>query len=352
MAGIRHHILPRFLLKGFASKVVADQVFTWVYRKNGKVFESNIINVAVERYFYGKGGELNVDDEITEIENTFAPFLTSLRREEDGYYIVDPKMSEFVGHLTSRTKHLRDSFIESTGFLLDTLFAYLADKKNFNDFLLEYYKRHPEVIRQALDNALAQMSLDRYQRHRLKNFMLSLLTPEIIAAQIEQESSEYSFMFKTLGPMLLEKLPQLVAEGQIKTLAKSRIAEPRVDTYRQLRWHVRKSENSLILGDVGCLFEVRGAKSFKSLTDKHDQIITAYLPISLDTMVVGTNSTEISQIDFGEINKTFAKGSREFFVCSESSEDVRILLQSIGGEAEIISREELRQLVNEIIWEA
>src|SRR5215207_5356474 len=100
MAGIRHHILPRFLLKGFASKVVADQVFTWVYRKNGKVFESNIINVAVERYFYGKGGELNVDDEITEIENTFAPFLTSLRREEDGYYIVDPKMSEFVGHLT------------------------------------------------------------------------------------------------------------------------------------------------------------------------------------------------------------------------------------------------------------
>jgi len=84
MAGIRHHILARFLLKGFASKVSGDQTFTWVYRKEGKVFESNIINVAVERYFYGKEGELSVDDEITEIEKTFAPLLSSLRIEEDG----------------------------------------------------------------------------------------------------------------------------------------------------------------------------------------------------------------------------------------------------------------------------
>jgi len=352
MAGIRHHILPRFLLRGFASKVIGDQTFTWVYRKEGKVFESNIINVAVERYFYGKDGELSVDDEITEIEKTFAPLLTSLRREEDGYDIVDPKISEFVGHLTSRTTHLRESFIASTGFLLNTLFGFLADKKNFNEFLLEYYKRHPEVIRQALDNALARMSLDRYQRRRLKSLMLSLLTPEIIAAQIEQESSEYSFMFKALGPMLLEKLPTLVAEGQIKTLAKSLIAEPRVDNYRQLRWHVRKSEKSLILGDVGCLFEVRGAKRFKSLTDKDDEIVAAYVPISSDTMVVGTNSSEVSQSHFGEMNKTFAMCSREFFVCRESSEDVRILLLSIGAEAEIISHEELRQLVKEIILEA
>jgi len=44
MAGIRQHILPRFLLKGFASKVVGQEVFTWVYREEGKFFESNIIN--------------------------------------------------------------------------------------------------------------------------------------------------------------------------------------------------------------------------------------------------------------------------------------------------------------------
>jgi len=130
---------------------------------------------------------------------------------------------------------------------LDTLFNYLADKKNFNEFLLEYYKRHPEVLRQALDNALARMPLERFQRRRLRSIMMGLLTPEIIAGQIEQESSEYSFMFKALGPMLLEKLPTLVAEGQINTLAKSLIAEPRVDDYRRMRWRIRKSSQPLIL---------------------------------------------------------------------------------------------------------
>jgi hypothetical protein len=107
----------------------------------------------------------------------------------------------------------------------------------------------------------------------------------------------------------------------------------------------------LILGDVGCLFEVRDVKRFKSLSDKNDAIVAAYLPISSDTMVVGTSGSAMS-LDFGEINKRLAKCGREFFVCSESSEDIRSLLPSIGTEAEIISQEELRQIVREIILEA
>jgi len=92
-------------------------------------------------------------------------------------------------------------------------------------------------------------------------------------------------------------------------------------------------------------------KRFKALNDKDDEIVATYLPISSDTMVVGTSCSELPRIDFGEINKTFAKCSREFFVCGENSEGVEILLQSIGAEAEIISQEELRQLIKEIILE-
>lgn len=75
MAGIRHHILPKFLLKGFASKVDGQEVFTWVYRKEGKVFEANTLNVSVEKHFYGKTGELNVDDEIRILRNDLQDFL-------------------------------------------------------------------------------------------------------------------------------------------------------------------------------------------------------------------------------------------------------------------------------------
>ncbi|MBA3569153.1 MAG: DUF4238 domain-containing protein [Pyrinomonadaceae bacterium] len=142
---------PKFLLKGFASKVDEQEVFTWVYRKEGKVFEANTLNVSVEKHFYGKTGELNVDDEITDIEKRFARLLDALRNEDHTCATLDPNLPEFVGHLSSRTKHLRDSFIDSTEFLTSTLFTYLGDEKNFRTWILEYYRRHPEVVRKALD---------------------------------------------------------------------------------------------------------------------------------------------------------------------------------------------------------
>jgi Protein of unknown function (DUF4238) len=64
MAGTRHHIIPRFLLKGFASKVERDQTFAWVFRKGRIPFETNINNI-VENDFYGKEG---ADEAITMAE--------------------------------------------------------------------------------------------------------------------------------------------------------------------------------------------------------------------------------------------------------------------------------------------
>ena len=65
MAGVRQNILPRFLLKGFASRLEAQEVFTWVFRKGRNIFEANIKNVAVEKHFYTQVANTSVDDEIT-----------------------------------------------------------------------------------------------------------------------------------------------------------------------------------------------------------------------------------------------------------------------------------------------
>lgn len=199
MAGIRHHILPRFLLKGFASKVAGQAVFTWVYRKGGKVFEANIVNVGVEKHFYGKEGELNVDDEITDVERGFAILLDELRGKDNAYEILDPKIADFVGHLSGRTKHLRDSLIDATGVLTNTLTGYLADQNNFRSWILEYYKRHPEVMKKALDDEIGKMQLTRHQRLLLKQRMLMVLRPELVVAQMDKDIPQYALMFSVLG---------------------------------------------------------------------------------------------------------------------------------------------------------
>lgn len=115
MAGVRQHILPRFLLKGFASKMDGQEVFTWVCRKGGNIFEANIKNVAVEKHFYTGPGEINVDDEITEIERGFALLLDELRQKNDGFevQILGCPSSLFISAAELST--LRDSFIDMTG---------------------------------------------------------------------------------------------------------------------------------------------------------------------------------------------------------------------------------------------
>jgi len=53
MAGNRHHVIPKFLLKGFTSRIKSNQFYTNVYLGN-KTYESNIINVGVDKDFYVK----------------------------------------------------------------------------------------------------------------------------------------------------------------------------------------------------------------------------------------------------------------------------------------------------------
>ena len=55
MSGKRQHLIPQFLQEGFASHTSGEKTFTWIYRKGVPPFNSNIINVGVEGWFYTEG---------------------------------------------------------------------------------------------------------------------------------------------------------------------------------------------------------------------------------------------------------------------------------------------------------
>jgi hypothetical protein len=355
MAGSKHHILPRFLLKGFASRIIPragkqDDVFVWVYRKEGKAFEAKTTNVGFETHFYGKEGELNVDDEITAIEHEFAISLDELRTQDDGYKVSNDKVIEFITHLSSRTKHLRDSLIDSYAFLTNNLFGYFSDYDNWKAWCIEHLKRHPEVVENALDEATAKLPVSAYKkamiRQRIKKMPL-----ERVMASMDNEQSGYEFLFQSLRLKLAEGMQDIAKQAHIKALLKSLVSEPRLEHYRQLHWHLRKSNEPLILGDVGCLFELEGQSRFKSLGGIEDEIKNVYLPISSSCMVIGTSSSEKPHINFGSINEAFAKCSRDFFVCSTPSTEIVRLASLLGKESDVLTKEEMEQVITELITE-
>jgi len=75
MSGKRHHFVPRFLQAGFASHMNGDEVFTWVYRKGSKTFNTNVANVGVEGQFYSQDGDTKVDESITAAEGRFSALV-------------------------------------------------------------------------------------------------------------------------------------------------------------------------------------------------------------------------------------------------------------------------------------
>lgn len=338
MAGIRHHILPRFLLKGFASQINGKKVSTWVYRKNSKPFEASTKDISVEKYFYGKDGGANVDPEITELEIEFAALLTELRGCSSKEEVNDPRVAEFITHLCTRTKHLRDSFRESTEFLLESLEEYLSDFGNLKGLILS----DPQIMRNAFEAKIKGFQIQQHQ----KDIIMSLL-PSMASILLDQQKSEFRSLIKTALEQTKEALPTMLKEAHITTLSQELIPEPRIGNYRSLKWFVLHSEVPLVLGDVGCLFEVSGNR-YKSL-DSKDKLENIFLPIASDRILAGTPSKSAPKIDFQSFKEIYVKQSREYFVCSEPSTEMVSLASSIGEASEIISKVELEQIIKKVL---
>ncbi|HYX71792.1 MAG TPA: DUF4238 domain-containing protein [Nitrososphaera sp.] len=336
MAGINQHYLPRLLLKGFASRIAGKEIFTWAYHRGKSVFEPNIKGISAERYFYGKQGEVSADDEITELEGEYGAFIDELREKDDGVQIHDSRVVEFIAHLCIRTKHLRDSLRESSEFLMDKISEYLSDYDNIKKFILGNPKLAEEVVGKMMDE---------HQFPPVYKDMLIMLVTQWAPILLDENQSEFKMMVESLVEPFKNMIPKALKQEHIKLLAQHPIPEPRVEDYKKLRWFVYAPANSVILGDVGVLIETSSTKRFKSLNDKDDEIRNIFLPISSNRVIVGT-PLSYPKINF-DINEVIAKCSREFFISSTRSSEMDSLHLKIGEESEVISKEELEQIVSE-----
>ncbi|MGB8991673.1 MAG: hypothetical protein WCD80_06425, partial [Desulfobaccales bacterium] len=140
-----------------------------------------------------------------------------------------------------------------------------------------------------------------------------------------------------------------VKEGHIKTLSHELIPKQRLNTYQLLHWFLINVNTPLILGDIGCLFEFDSGKKYRSIDFKDDNIINIFLPISNNKILIGSRFPEIPQMNYNIINENIAKCSREFFISSNCSEYILSLVPLIDSESEMVSKQELEQMVREIV---
>lgn len=344
MAGKRQHFIPQFLQKGFASHISGNQAFTWVYRKGKNAFNTNILNVGVEGFFYSEGDNSSLDDTITAAEGSLASFVETLRVEGEIKQEDFGQAAQLFAHLEVRTRHLRQSFFTAGNNLFNELMAFLSDPISCENYFRQKIKNDPSLIRDSVLKELRKNGLPEEYLPvliQLSGQFIEQAIPHIIISQIP----EMVAYFRSVMP---EKLKEASKTGHIKALAQSIAPDVKVRRYEMLSYVVKKSEEvSLPLGDSVVLFHVSGERGFKTYLEKDDDLKAVILPISPHQALMG--SVGNLELDFSILQRAIAGCSLEYFIASDSSPEKEQLINHISENSYLLSSSQIESLIDDIV---
>jgi hypothetical protein len=218
MAGIRQHYLPQFLQRSFAN----DAGLTWLFRKNERGLRTSTRNIGVERTFYTKPGDTSVDDAITTAEADFSRLVRDLRTGSPGK-VSNEHLPNLFAHLEVRTRHLRQSFLQSSESLYSKTLPILSDTKKLERLLGNDIARNPEKI--------AQMARDELKKRGLPASGSVALVKEM-TSRLPEFLQELGPELEQAGTNILSALPETlrtsIKDAHNKALGKTIAPEIRV----------------------------------------------------------------------------------------------------------------------------
>lgn len=303
MSGRNHHTLPRFWQKEFASQIKGkgkkEKVFTCLYLKNQDVKEDiSTKDIGSTRDFYGKDSSINADPEITKLENSFLSAIIRRIRSSPEGEIVNHEIPEFVVHLYARSEYIRDSKVE----------VYEQIRRGF----------HNSVDTKKFAGLNDDMSL--------------------------REKIIFSTRIKHYFDQRLELFMKSVPEDHINSLSIDLIPKALLEKQKALKWFVVHSKIPLILGDVRFLLKEESG-NFIPWYDRSSPAMDVFVPISKNVILIGTISNQMQNINFWDFRREYSKWCRKYFICSENTQEIRLLSSNIGRKLKPFIRKYSKQML-------
>lgn len=340
MSGKRQHYLPRFLLKGFASRMERNEAYTWVYYLGKEPYETNIRNIGLERYFYG-AHQSAADAAITGAETAYSDLLFQLRQETTNRELNNPLIPKFIAHLVVRTKHARQTMGGAGDMLVKLLHKKLGSPEVMSNTLSRYAKEHPERVREII-------------REELQKATGGVLAPEQLEKLVEllMRNNQHLSAFEDIAlhatvitPLLQtfeKQLPSIIERAHARALTTDHSPEPRVNEIVGLNWRLLvEPEGSFVLGDIGPVARTDNDERFKGLFLSAGLIREIYLPISDRQVIAGWLNEKGGYPGLDAINKASASLCREFFVAKRKTRKESAYASLIGSSAVHIPENEI-----------
>lgn len=340
MAGRRHHTIPQFILRGFASGLRGNEVNVWLYRRNAEAIELNIKNVGVEKDFYGE----ELDARITELETRYAALVKQLRGETGP--VKDRQVGEMVAHMTLRTRSVRQSAIELAATMTDGIREHLSRPD-----VLKAAARRRYTKRELLDRLREELAKNGLSRVEIEKRVLSAGPQVLVVLQrkLDEFAEDAAAVVSESMRDGVKGLPTSMRTHFIEAFSRGLESNPRIEGYTRYDWFVVPVAGRLLLGDSICVFETVGRRRFKPLDDETDPGKRVLMPLATDRLLIGTNDSEPPVVSEAEVNEASVRCSLEFFVSANRLSDAEAhLVDSIGAWSGIASDEEQRAMLDEI----
>jgi hypothetical protein len=328
----QHH-LPQFLLKGFASRSRKKEVFTWLFRRDGRVVEANVKGIAKARDFYGHPSGSDIEQRLSEMENAFARLVRRLRLGEG----LEEKhlLCQFVASTQVRTANLRTGVSEAMEMFTAEFGNALTIPENQAEIAKHALNGVMEKIAAGeLDHVLNLLPLSQ------RDQVLASLLPKL-TEQLGTYIGDTTKGMVGLMPSLTE--PEAFKISQNRLLSSNLAPEPRVEHLMHLDWSVLACDREpLILGDVGVVAGSATGELMNIL--RHDpELDSIYVPLSSSRLLLGQRAgVPIATVD--ELNAASAELSREFFISAEN--EVHENLHSrIGARQTLLPDGEVKDIV-------
>ncbi|MBA2335250.1 MAG: DUF4238 domain-containing protein [Blastocatellia bacterium] len=368
MAGKRHHIIPRFLQKGFASQIDGETISTWQYRKNTDApKEISTKDTIVSEHFYGKG-ELNADDLITELERTkLSPLIDSIRQGKCDFASRTGDIAELIAHLSIRSKLVRKGFEKLSHQFLDGMKDIFDDPTTVDgmlkaapaSFIEEQFDNvlsDPKYVPQ-LDGALAILETMGLTKDDLKSLATGMVQHHLQNPEMRKEAvDQVTNVLGTVFDLPQNTVSKSIKEGHIKSLIANLAPRPRVEVFESFTWSVKTLDFSLILGDAPCLFRTEESDELLPSCEPK-KAVAVYLPISSNQLLVGVLNLRVFEDSPSNLNDSIARCSYEQFIATVSSRELAYLISSIGANAHLASEseidseiDEIRQNINDLVY--
>jgi hypothetical protein len=343
VSGTRHHFIPQFLLRGFATTRGSDAAYAWVFPRDRKPYNTNVLNIAVEGHFYTYEGTSEVDDLITRAEGPLGEVVDLLRSTGSAESVSKEELASLFTHFEVRTKHLRQNFEALGAFLIGKTIDLVADEGRLTDFLLRRFANDPSTLLDELTRNLRARGVSDLQATQLAAAALPHV-PKLLPDLLPKAAAEVAVALRTLLHNNSSALKATVRNAQLNALRAGVVPEAKVELYAGMEFTVIDvSAAGLPLGDSAVCAYVRGAREFKSFLSKDDELVAAYLPLTSSLALCAHKPLfDPRSID---LPRAIVRCSFQSFIAAEPTPRLQDLAAEIGEDAILMSEAELEAVL-------